>query len=150
MGDHPKQNWYWTRLDPEERKDMHMVYLGFSTVAGGRLGQGRQTLLKSELYSQATGEGNFPQRPFTPHERFYVDRFELTYRQAQVVQKIMHYLDVDYDPGGEENTSENLARRTFYYDDVLARPITPEHPGQPISITQTERRIATYLQSKKK
>ena len=31
MGDYPTQNWYWTRLDPEDRKDMLMVYIGFST-----------------------------------------------------------------------------------------------------------------------
>jgi hypothetical protein len=49
------------------------------------------------------------------NQRVYRDRFELTLRQAQAVQKIMRYLGEDYDPGGEEPTPENLAKRTFYH-----------------------------------
>src|SRR5216684_1446536 len=55
------------------------------------------------------------------------------------------YLDEYYDPGGEENTPENLAKRTFYYDDYLG-PIPRDHPGGPAK-PWAHRDIAEYLRS---
>jgi hypothetical protein len=145
MDDSPGQDWYWTRLGREDKDDMQMVFYGFSTVAYDRLGAGRKASVKRDLYNQVTGEGF----DFTPDERFYHDRFELTSRQAQVVQTIMRYLDVDYDPGGDENTPENLAKRTFYYDDYLARPIPPDEPNHVLPHSRRLDEIAAYVRSKK-
>lgn len=149
MGDYPKQDWYWTQQAPEDKDDMSMVFRGFCMVAFDRLGIQKRSTTRHELYSQVTGKGSFGHYPFTPSTRFYTDRFELTHRQAQVVQKIMRYLDVDYDPGGG-NTPENLARRTFYYDDYLARPLTPDYPDQSFVGSNTERKIQEYLRLKNK
>jgi hypothetical protein len=147
MGDYPQQDWYWTRLDREDKDDMNMVFYGFSTVAYDRLGAGRKASVKRDLYDQIRGKGY----SFTPNHRFHNDRFELTYRQAQIVQKTMRYLDVDYDPGGEENTPENLAKRTFFYDDYLARPIPPDEPHHVLRMnSQRLEEIAEYVRSKKK
>jgi hypothetical protein len=81
-----------------------MVFQGFWTVAYDRLGGTSKAMLQDEFYQAAIGEGLYRDYPveerLSEHERVYRDRFELTYRQAQAVQKIMRHLGEDYDPGG--------------------------------------------------
>jgi hypothetical protein len=60
------------------------------------------------------------------------------------------HLDTDYDPGGEENTPENLAKRTFYYDDYLARPIPPDASHHVLPHSRRLDAIAEYMRSKQK
>jgi hypothetical protein len=146
--DDPTHDWHWRQLGREDKDDMQMVLWGFNTVAFDHLGGGRKAGLQDELYEVAAGAGLSRDYPvdFRENHRKYKDRFELTYRQAQIVQQIMRYLDEDYDPGGEEATPENLAKRTFYYDAYLGRAIPPDVGGPAKPFYQED--IVAYLRSK--
>jgi hypothetical protein len=114
-----------------------------------------QAALQDRFYQEATGGylGYPVEERLSENQRVYSDRFELTLRQAQAVQKIMRYLGEDYDPGGEEPTPENLAKRTFYYDDFLGRPIRKDYPEQPetlMAMPEHHQEIAAYVQAKQK
>jgi hypothetical protein len=154
--DYPWKNWFYTELHEDDRADVRMIFKGFWTVAYDRLGSHCKASLQDEFYQAATGEGfyqNYPvEERFSEHERVYRDRFELTYRQARAVQKIMRYLGEDYDPGGAEPTPENLAKRSFYYDAYLGRPIPKDHPEQPETLVaqpENDQEIEAYLRAKR-
>jgi hypothetical protein len=156
MDDYPWKNWVYTELHEDDKADVRMVFQGFQTVAYDHLGSAYKAVLQDEFYQAATGEGfyrDFPvEERWGESERVYRDRFELTYQQAQAVQKILRYLGENYDPGGAEPTPENLAKRTFYYDAYLGKPIPKDHPDQPetlIAKPEYEREIAEYLKAKK-
>jgi hypothetical protein len=132
-----------------------MVAQGFHAVAYDHLSGWNQAALQDRFYEEAIGGSlGYPvEERFSENQRVYRDRFELTYRQAKAIQKAMRYLGEDYDPGGEEPTPENLAKRTFYYDAFLGRPIRKDYPDQPeelVSKPEYEREIAAYLRAKRK
>jgi hypothetical protein len=155
LDDYPWQDWYGSRLRREDKDDVFMVAEGFRAVAYDHLSGYNQAALQDRFYEAATGEGGHRVYPveerWSENERVYRDRFELTLRQAQAVQKVMRALQLDYDPGGGEPTPENLAKRTFYYDDYLGRPIRKDYLEQDealIAKPEHAREIAAYLRAK--
>lgn len=154
--DYPWKNWVYSELHEDDKADVRMVSQGFHTVAYDRLGGTGKAILQDRFYEAATGdvEGDFSlfsPEDFTENQRIYPDRFELTFRQAKAVQKIMRYLHEDYDPGGPENTPENVAKRSFYYDDYIGRPIPKDHPEQTLTAKPNrDREIAEYVRAKQK
>jgi hypothetical protein len=155
IDDYPSQDWYGSELSGEDKDDVLMVAEGFRAVAYDHVSGDNQAALQDRFYEAATGEGGYRVYPveerFTENYRLYRDRFELTFRQAKAVQKVMRYLGEDYDPGGEEPTPENLDKRTFSYDAYLGRPIRKDYPDQPDTlIAQPEhaQEIADYLRAK--
>jgi hypothetical protein len=157
MDDYPSQDWYWSQLDDEAKDDTVMVTEGFLAIAYDHVGGALKARLQDMCYEAATGDsaGDYPlltPKDVTENRRIYHDRIELTVRQAKAVQKTMRYLQENYDPGRAEPTPENLAKRTFYYDAYLGRPIPKDHPEQPETLMakpQYEREIAEYVQSRK-
>jgi hypothetical protein len=157
MDDYPSEEWYWTQLGREDKDDMKMMVEGFEAVAYDHLSGWKKASIQDRYYEAATGdsEGDYPllsPEDFTENRRVYRDRFELTYKQARAVQKIMGYVQENYDPGGAEPTPENLAKRTFYYDTYLGRPIPKDYPEEPETLVakpEHEREIAEYLRAKK-
>ena len=155
IDDYPSQDWYGSQLHREDKDDVVMVAEGFRTVAYDHVSGENQAALQDRFYEEATGGylGYPVEDRFSKYERVYRDRFELTHRQAKAVQKIMRYVGEDYDPGGEEPTPENLAKRTFYYDAYLGKPIRKDYPDQPDTLVarpEHDEEIAAYLRSKRK
>jgi hypothetical protein len=154
MDDYPWKNWVYTELHEDDKAEAQMIFRGFQTVAYDHLGGTEKAILQDKLYEAATTTDPDTLHEFTPadfaeNQRIYNDRFELTYRQARAVQKIMRYVGEDYNPGGAEPTPENLAKRTFYYDDYLGRPIPKDHPEATLAAKPTyEREIAEYVKAK--
>jgi len=148
--DFPSQNWYgWSGLRREDRDDVIMVAEGFRAVAYNHFSPAVKAHIKDRCYEAATREYSAAEW-FTENHRVYRDRFELTYRQALAVQKVMRYLGEDYDPGGEEPTPENLAKRTFYYDAYLHKPDTYDPDDLLSARPWYHEEIAAYLQAKHK
>jgi hypothetical protein len=153
VDDYPGQNWYGSQLSRENKDNVVMVAAGFRAVAYDHLSGYNQAAIQDRYYQEVTGGylGYPVEERFTEHQRVYRDRFELTFQQAKAVQKIMRYLQEDYDPGGEEPTPENLAKRTFYYDTYLGRPIRKDYPDQPETLKASPeyaQEIAAYLRVK--
>jgi hypothetical protein len=88
--DYPWKNWVYTELHEDDKADVQMVFQGFWTVAYDRLDGTSKAMLQDEFYQAAIGEGLYRDYPveerLSEHERVYRDRFELTYRQAQIAK----------------------------------------------------------------
>jgi hypothetical protein len=153
--DFPGEDWYGSRLRRGDKDDVVMVAEGFRAVAYDHLSGYNQAALQDQFYEDAAGGGylGYPvEERFSAHQRRYRDRFELTYPQALAVQKVMRYLGEDYDPGGEQPTPENLAKRTFDYEAFLGRPIRKDYPDQDDALMakpEHAREIAAYVRAKK-
>ncbi len=122
------------KLDLKSQYDIEMVSEGFKAVAYDYLDSGFQCQLKRHFernLKNTWGEVK-TDTPFDEFRREFKDRFELTYEQAKILQKIVERLNLSYDPGGREMTPENLAKRTFYGEDYLLRPVKHDvHPHPP-------------------
>ena len=113
-----------TRLNVSDIGQYYDMWVGLLSETVGYVPQNITTSIENVslglgfLFYQRWGEmgytGQSKQVAFQKRlERHNIDQFTLPYEDALQLQRAASLVNVEYDPGAPEDTTENIAKRTF-------------------------------------